>query len=78
MHETRKWLEVTNTPDTNDQRNNMEEDKVDVVFDVEEQQYGNIIGGFSYSQFGFSFNFNISINFLDNSLGLKFLFIKYG
>ena len=32
MHETRKWLEVTNTPDTNDQRNNMEEDKVDVYF----------------------------------------------
>ena len=39
-----------------------EEDKVDVVFDVEEQQYGNIIGGFSYSQFGFSFNFNIQQN----------------
>ncbi len=39
-----------------------EEDKVDVVFDVEEQQYGNIIGGFSYSQFGFSFNFNVQQN----------------
>ena len=39
-----------------------EEEKVDVVFDVEEQQYGNIIGGFSYSQFGFSFNFNIQQN----------------
>ena len=33
-----------------------------MVFDVEEQQYGNIIGGFSYSQFGFSFNFNIQQN----------------
>ena len=34
-----------------------EEDLVDVVFDVEEQQYGNVVGGFGYSQFGFSFNF---------------------
>ena len=28
-----------------------EEDLVDVIFDVEEQQYGNVIGGFGYSQF---------------------------
>jgi outer membrane protein insertion porin family len=31
-----------------------DEDMVDVVFDVEEQQYGNIVGGFGYSQLGFS------------------------
>ena len=50
-----------------------EEDLVDVVFDVEEQQYGNVIGGFGYSQFGFSFNFNIQQqNFLGsgNSVGI--------
>ena len=40
---------------------------------VEEQQYGNIIGGFGYSQFGFSFNFNIQQqNFLGsgNTVGI--------
>ena len=50
-----------------------EEDMVDVVFDVEEQQYGNIVGGFGYSQFGFSFNFNIQQqNFLGsgNTVGI--------
>ena len=50
-----------------------EEDLVDVVFDVEEQQYGNVVGGFGYSQFGFSFNFNIQQqNFLGsgNTVGI--------
>ena len=50
-----------------------EEDLVDVIFDVEEQQYGNIIAGFGYSQFGFSFNFNVQQqNFLGsgNTVGI--------
>ena len=50
-----------------------EEDLVDIIFDVEEQQYGNIIAGFGYSQFGFSFNFNIQQqNFLGsgNTVGI--------
>lgn len=50
-----------------------EEDLVDIVFDVEEQQYGNVVGGFGYSQFGFSFNFNIQQqNFLGsgNTVGI--------
>ena len=50
-----------------------EEDYVDVIFDVEEQQYGNVVGGFGYSQFGFSFNFNIQQqNFLGsgNTVGI--------
>ena len=65
-----------------------EEDKVDVIFDVEEQQYGNIIGGFGYSQFGFSFNFNVQQqNFLGsgNTVGIgtqvsdysKNIFLQY-
>ena len=50
-----------------------EEDLVDVIFDVEEQQYGNVIAGFGYSQFGFSFNFNVQQqNFLGsgNTVGI--------
>ena len=50
-----------------------EEDQVDVIFDVEEQNYGNIVGGFGYSQFGFSFNFNVQQqNFLGsgNTVGI--------
>ena len=50
-----------------------EEDLVDVIFDVEEQNYGNIVGGFGYSQFGFSFNFNVQQqNFLGsgNTVGI--------
>ena len=65
-----------------------EEDYVDVIFDVEEQQYGNVVGGFGYSQFGFSFNFNIQQqNFLGsgNTVGIgsnvsdysKNIFIQY-
>ena len=65
-----------------------EEDLVDVIFDVEEQQYGNVIGGFGYSQFGFSFNFNIQQqNFLGsgNTVGIgtqisdysKNIFLQY-
>ncbi len=65
-----------------------EEDLVDVIFDVEEQQYGNVIGGFGYSQFGFSFNFNIQQqNFLGsgNTVGVgtqisdysKNIFLQY-
>ncbi len=65
-----------------------EEDKVDVIFNVEEQQYGNIIGGFGYSQFGFSFNFNVQQqNFLGsgNTVGIgtqisdysKNIFLQY-
>ena len=65
-----------------------EEDQVDVIFEVEEQQYGNIIGGFGYSQFGFSFNFNIQQqNFLGsgNTVGVgtqisdyaKNIFLQY-
>ena len=45
----------------------------DVIFDVEEQNYGNIVGGFGYSQFGFSFNFNVQQqNFLGsgNTVGI--------
>ena len=50
-----------------------EDDLVDIIFDVEEQQYGNIIAGFGYSQFGFSFNFNVQQqNFLGsgNTVGI--------
>tara|TARA_E500000178_G_scaffold343300_1_gene389832 strand:- start:8340 stop:10631 length:2292 start_codon:yes stop_codon:yes gene_type:complete len=65
-----------------------EEDYVDVIFDVEEQQYGNVVGGFGYSQFGFSFNFNIQQqNFLGsgNTVGIgsnvsdysKNIFLQY-
>ena len=65
-----------------------EEDLVDVIFEVEEQQYGNVIGGFGYSQFGFSFNFNIQQqNFLGsgNTVGVgtqisdysKNIFLQY-
>jgi outer membrane protein insertion porin family len=65
-----------------------EGDYVDVIFDVEEQQYGNVVGGFGYSQFGFSFNFNIQQqNFLGsgNTVGIgsnvsdysKNIFIQY-
>ena len=65
-----------------------EEDQVDVIFDVEEQNYGNIVGGFGYSQFGFSFNFNIQQqNFLGsgNTVGIgtqisdysKNIFLQY-
>ena len=44
-----------------------------MIFDVEEQNYGNIVGGFGYSQFGFSFNFNVQQqNFLGsgNTVGI--------
>ena len=65
-----------------------EEDQVDVIFDVEEQNYGNIVGGFGYSQFGFSFNFNVQQqNFLGsgNTVGIgtqisdysKNIFLQY-